>query len=379
MKRVILGVIIFAALISAQNNKNQAHSSRQISCRSCHSCDVPTKQDPCLLPCPREEMVTVHQSANEGPEVIKLDQLSNKYEPVVFSHKIHAQMSQMSGGCAGCHHYNTAGPVLPCSDCHSVERKREDLSKPDLQAAYHRQCINCHKEWSHSTDCTSCHELKGKNITASEKSVEMIKGKDHPKVEEPKKIVYETNNNKGRIVTFFHDEHVNIFKAECISCHQKENCTRCHDKQKNLQISSFSKPVKISKSKDEHHQPCFKCHEQDNCTKCHLDKPMEPFNHKISTGWALKSYHEKLDCNKCHKSIKFVKLNNNCSSCHSNFTAGFNHSVTGLKLDEIHTELECSDCHTDNNFSKTPDCSNCHEDKGFPKDKPGSLVKITKK
>jgi hypothetical protein len=324
-------------------------------------------------------MVTVHQSANDGPEIINLDRLSNKYMPVVFSHKIHAQMSQMSGGCAGCHHYNTAGPILPCSDCHSIERKREDISKPDLQAAYHRQCINCHNEWSHSTDCNSCHELKGINLTTSQKNFERIKGKDHPEVEEPKKIVYETNSDKGRTVTFFHDEHVNLFDAECITCHQKENCSRCHDKQKNLQVSSFSKPVKILKSKEEHHQPCFKCHAQDNCTKCHRDKPMGPFNHEISTGWALNRFHEKLDCIKCHKNSKFVKQNNNCTSCHNNFAAGFNHSVTGLKLDEIHIELECIDCHVENNFSKKPDCSNCHEDKSFPKDKPGNPVKVTKK
>ncbi|MGE5795206.1 MAG: cytochrome c3 family protein [Ignavibacteria bacterium] len=377
MQRVILGVLIFTTLISAQNNKN--HSFKQTSCKSCHSCDVPTKQDPCLLPCPREDMVTVHQSAVEGPEAVKLDQLSDKYMPVVFSHKIHAQMSQMSGGCIGCHHYNTAGPVLPCSDCHSVERKREDISKPDLQAAFHRQCINCHKEWSHSTDCTSCHELKGSNGNIIQQSEEKLKGKEHPKVEEPQKLVYETNYNKGKIVTFFHDEHVNKFNADCISCHQKENCSKCHDKGRNLQKISSSNQVKISKSKDDHHQPCFKCHEQDKCSKCHMDNPMKPFNHKISTGWALNKFHEKFECIKCHKNSKFVKLNNSCTSCHNNFTAGFNHNLAGLKLDEIHAELECSDCHAENDFSKLPECSNCHDDKSFPKDKPGKLIKITKK
>jgi DnaJ-class molecular chaperone len=106
---------------------------------------------------------------------------------------------------------------------------------------------------------------------------------------------------------------------------------------------------------------------------------MEPFNHKISTGWALNKFHEDLECIKCHKSGKFVKLDNSCTSCHSNFAAGFDHSATGLKLDETHAELECSDCHSEKDFSKLPDCSNCHDDKSFPKDKPGKLFKITKK
>ena len=70
-------------------------------------------------------MITVHQTAEEGPDVIKIDKLVSKYQPVTFSHKVHAQMSEMSGGCANCHHYNISGPILPCSDCHSVERKRE--------------------------------------------------------------------------------------------------------------------------------------------------------------------------------------------------------------------------------------------------------------
>jgi len=292
----------------------------------------------------------------------------------------------MSGGCAGCHHYNTAGPILPCTDCHSVERKREDLSKPDLQAAYHRQCINCHKEWSHSTNCTSCH-LEG-GIDLTKKVSDKFKGKTHPKVKEPEKLIYETKYNKGKIVTFFHNEHTTLFGADCIRCHQKENCTRCHDI-KNVQTISSDIPVKITKLGPQHHQPCFKCHANDECSNCHLDKPSGPFNHKISTGWALNRFHEKLECAKCHvehpdkvgrSNNKFIKLNNNCVSCHENFVAGaFNHSVTGLKLDETHTDFDCGDCHTENNFVNKPDCSSCHDDKSYPKDRPGSIVKISKK
>jgi DnaJ-class molecular chaperone len=108
---------------------------------------------------------------------------------------------------------------------------------------------------------------------------------------------------------------------------------------------------------------------------------MEPFNHKISTGWALGKYHEKLECAKCHGiSNKFTKLNNNCVSCHKNFAAGsFKHEKTGLKLDELHIDFDCKDCHTSGNFSDKTDCSGCHDDKSYPKDKPGTLVKLSKK
>lgn len=383
MKGLIFVVIILSNLVSAQINvKNLI--GKNASCKTCHTCDVPTKQNPCLVACPRESMITVHQTAEQGPDIVIIDKLADKYLPVSFSHKVHAQMSGMSGGCESCHHFNTAGPILSCSDCHSVERKRDDLSKPDLQAAYHRQCITCHKEWSGSSDCNSCHLSKGSQVVKKDPG-----GKDHPKVNEPEKLVYETNYNKGKIVTFFHKEHTNLFGADCVSCHQKESCTRCHDTN-NIQRVASDIPVKITKSSMQHHQPCFSCHANDECSKCHIEKPMDPFDHKISTGWALGKFHEKLECAKCHSEThtlktggrtgNFTGLSSNCISCHNNFTAGtFKHEKTGLKLDEIHMDLDCSDCHKENNFSKKTDCSDCHDDLSYPKDMPGTIAKVGKK
>jgi len=374
MKSLVTLIIIITTVTLAQNNTGN-HSLKNIDCKTCHACEVPTKQNPCLVACPRNEMITVHQSPEEGPVEIVIEKLKDKYLPVNFSHKVHAQMSEMSGGCANCHHYNTAGPIISCSECHSIERKREDISKPDLEAAYHRQCINCHKEWSHSTDCNSCHQPAGSTLSKKESD-----GKDHPNVSEPERLIYETNYSKGKFVTFYHNDHTKLFKADCVSCHQDNNCTRCHDVS-NIQIVSSNIPEKIRKSASEHHQPCFKCHENDKCSKCHIDKPAEPFNHKLSTGWALNRFHEILECTKCHGTgNNFARLDSNCNSCHNNFTPGsFEHKVTGLILDEVHSELECGDCHTENNFAVKPDCSACHDDKNYPADKPGNLVKLTKK
>lgn len=369
--KIFCSILLFSTLCFAQNHTKI--TGQKINCKTCHICDVPTEQDPCLVECPRTEMITVHQSPAQGPRIVKIDKLADKYLPVNFSHRTHAQMSEMSGGCANCHHYNTSAPIMACSDCHSIERKREDISKPDLQAAYHRQCIDCHKEWSRSTDCNSCHLKKGSAL-ADNRNV-----KDHPEVKEPVKLVYETNHNKGKIVTFFHNEHTKLFGAECVSCHKNDSCTRCHDVS-NVQTISSDIPEKITKSGSQHHQPCFTCHANDECSKCHLEKPMGPFNHKASTGWALNRFHEKLECSKCHSSGRFTELDNNCISCHKDFTAGsFRHEKTGLKLDEIHSEFDCSDCHIENNFVNKPACSGCHDDKSYPKDKPGSLIKLTKK
>ena len=73
------------------------------------TCDVPTKSEPCLVVCPREKMVTVYQKPEQTPELIVIDRIVDRYGPVYFSHRIHAQMSNMGGGCEGCHHLNTSG------------------------------------------------------------------------------------------------------------------------------------------------------------------------------------------------------------------------------------------------------------------------------
>jgi hypothetical protein len=386
---ILLFILISAPFLISQTKHSKGHpDSGKLSCKTCHACDVPTQQDPCLISCPRNRMVPVNEEAGKTVNVVTLDELSKKYMPVIFPHRDHAQMSEMSGGCVTCHHYNTDGPIQPCKNCHEYDRNGQDISKPDLEAAYHRQCINCHREWSHENNCVSCHALKTgnepftKNI--SEKKFSII---DHPKLTEPAKVVYETNYDKGKIVTFYHDEHTKIFGAECISCHKQENCTKCHDKNNPAPVQQQAPGTfyKIQKTSDQHHKPCFTCHKNDDCSLCHLDKPEGPFNHEVRTGWALNKFHQKLLCSKCHTSVStgmdahitFVKLDNKCQSCHKNFATGsFDHKLTGLKLDDNHKDLDCISCHENTDFSKSPTCVSCHDDKSFPKNKPGESVSL---
>jgi hypothetical protein len=379
--------ILLALLISysanSQNKIPKNYSVKGLSCKTCHICDVPTKQNPCLVGCPRGQMITVHQTAADAPDVIKIDILENKYAPVMFTHKIHSQMSQMAGGCASCHHFNNVGPILKCQSCHEAKRKREDISKPDLQGAFHRQCIQCHRAWSHTTDCTFCHALKS-DLAKSDKNVStsILNVKNHPEVPEPTKIVYETGYSDGALVTFFHDDHTKLFKINCTSCHKEESCNRCHDLKKvsDGDESALGEYIKARRPKEQQHKPCFNCHQDDPCIKCHRNKEATRFNHSLATGWPLSRFHEQLECSKCHGyNNEFVKLNNECKSCHPNFAPGkFNHSITGLELDENHKEASCTDCHQTKDFSN-PICTNCHDDKSYPKDKPGKQVKLSRK
>lgn len=381
---IIIPIVLLNINLFAQNKIGNTHSKQLIDCKSCHSCDVPTKQYPCLLDCPRMELITVHQKASDSPEVIVIDELVGQYSPVVFSHRIHAEMSNMSGGCGGCHHFNTSGPIQKCQNCHEIKRKRENISKPDLKGAYHRQCMNCHREWSGSTECVYCHSLKTDKKSGDEiQKVKQISGKKHPELHEPDKLVYRTNSNSGKLVTFYHSDHAKLFGIDCISCHKNDNCVNCHGVDKKLNSNKIKGDKSVPKlSFEQQHKRCISCHKADDCQSCHAEKEKSPFNHGSSTGWVLNKFHDQLSCQKCHGiKNKFSKVDSKCESCHKNFVSGsFDHKAAGLVLDETHSSFDCSDCHSENNFAKKTVCSDCHEPEyDFPKKKPGKVVSIGNK
>lgn len=351
------------------------HDKEKIDCKSCHDCEYPTRKDPCLSVCPRTD-VSVYHSPDEAPDVIVLDNLSNRYGPVVFTHKIHAEMSEMSHGCTGCHHYNTTGPVLKCVKCHEESRIREDLSKPDLEAAFHRQCMTCHRQWSRTTDCNSCHLPKGREgVKKMEELIAKGKATIHPPIIEPEKIVYNTSYEKGKVVTFYHNDHTKLFNLTCVSCHKDENCIKCHD----INLSKLHPNGNFTgakKSFEQHHKPCSSCHNVKNCSKCHSDKEIGPFNHYDVSGWRLGKFHEKLKCSNCHDEKFTKKLSRNCESCHKNFKSGsFNHDVTRLRLDDMHSGFDCSNCHASRDYISKFTCKTCHDDKDYPKFLPGKRLK----
>jgi len=289
------------------------------ACTDCHTCAKPTQEAPCLAPCPR-------LSATRGPDVVLLDQLSNQYVPVIFAHKLHAQMTEMTGGCELCHHYNPPNKVLPCRNCHGAASSPTNLEQPGLKGAYHRQCLNCHREWSHQTDCAVCHAKK----TAESVAVQVpdptdIMGMLHPNVEEPVIKIYHTKYEKGALATFRHKEHVERFGFKCVTCHREESCSRCHSpEEKQMHVKTLA----------DHHRPCLSCHgiveeRPQDCLHCHADEEVPRFSHER----------------------------------------------TGLVLDENHADNACFDCHLGSKFKETPSCGECHEqDITYPAKLPGTKV-----
>jgi len=378
MKKILVATLtlILTVGINAQQSPGKDHSKLNINCKTCHVCDVPTKDDPCLVACPRQKIATVYQKPEQTPELFVIDQISDRYGPVYFSHRLHAQMSVMSGGCENCHHFNTSGPILECNTCHESSRQREDVSRPDLKGAYHRQCMDCHREWSHETGCNTCHTLKKNLKDAKQENIQKkYSGKVHPVVLEPTHISYQTNSEKGKLVTFYHDDHTKKFGLTCATCHKQESCTKCHDVNRNSEVKL--KTVSIKKTFEEQHKNCISCHKEDNCSSCHSSTKLESFDHAKKTGWALSKHHIILACSKCHGSkLPYKKLDKKCSSCHQGWNKEtFKHTVTGLQLDETHSDLGCEDCHSENNYAEKPSCTNCHENYVYPKQKPGKLVR----
>ena len=79
---------------------------------------------------------------------------------VLFDHKTHTSDSGYGLSCTDCHHNLEEGDVNPqgCGECHEAES--EDPDVPKKSDAFHRQCIECHKNAGAGPEkCSSCHVM----------------------------------------------------------------------------------------------------------------------------------------------------------------------------------------------------------------------------
>lgn len=363
-------VLLFGLWQSAFSDQFDIHTTKGVDCSRCHECRNPTKQNPCLKPCPRpfrNLQSGTKMTSGQGPDIVILDELENLYEPVKFSHKLHADMANMNGGCVSCHHFtptNEAHP--PCKSCHSPQVLHDHVEQPGLKGAYHRQCINCHRDWSKETDCEICHALKAKK----EAEGENYKPRHYQPCREPERLVYRNEYEKGPVVTFFHSLHAHNYGLTCNDCHREDPCVACHYQGK--------KPVSVVNAQaDLMHHKCSACHNitaKGSCKKCHAKQEKTSFQHSF---WPLSRYHQKLTCNQCHPGGKPIsKLDKNCNACHRGWNSeNFKHSRVGIELNEIHIEMDCADCHVDRKFDQAPSCDNCHDEISYPSELPGKKVK----
>jgi hypothetical protein len=88
-----------------------------------------------------------------------IKQREDHYGPVRFMHTRHAAAIQ---DCAVCHHARpadkAAGETVRCSACHQESFRTDHPERLGLKAAYHQQCIDCHRtEAKGPVDCAGCH------------------------------------------------------------------------------------------------------------------------------------------------------------------------------------------------------------------------------
>jgi len=369
-----LGLALLLATVGRAAGPHDAFPSTDatdIDCLLCHDCEEPRPSEPCFKPCPSRTMLhmTSKHPLSEAPEMLLLDDLAEQYLPVDFNHKLHAEMAEMGNNCATCHHFSPPGRVPGCAECHGAKSVETNLRQPSLKGAYHRQCLSCHREWSHDTKCVLCH-LPADALLADGTGIDStdIIGISHPVITEPVKRVFNTPYKDGPIVTFHHKEHIELFDLTCANCHKEENCSYCHDLQK---------PARLAKTQEEVHAICNDCHAEAPCSKCHDTMERPGFSHE-ATGWALTGHHQDLGCRACHPTGKRItRIAPSCVNCHAGWTAGnFSHVITGLRLDETHAELDCEYCHLDLAYDEEPDCSNCHEDgRAYVDAPPGEVVR----
>ncbi len=337
---------------------SKAHGA-DLECAQCHACENPTKEDPCMVGCPRHHG-HFHSDArpDDGPDVVMIGELANLYDPVPFSHSLHATMSDMIGGCENCHHYGVAGePIQPCKECHDPAKSPVNLTMPSLKGAYHRQCMNCHLDWSHEKACNFCHHKHEEGAPVPEDPTDIV-GVQHPLIEATSSYYYNTSYEKGPIVSFHHTDHVEKFGLNCVDCHSGDSCARCHDQKSERTVPAGH----ITGSKGS----CTSCHAERSCDFCHDTQRKPEFNHATSVGWDLGERHEDLACIDCHGTPKefHLPMESQCMDCHSDWhDPDFDHgAVTGAAFSEDHEGLDCGDCHQTGNFYEEPTCDGCHDD-----------------
>ncbi len=119
-------------------------------------------------------------SENAFPENIVLDIAGEEYKPARFPHlKMVEKLDRLARDsklaarfhgstntlCSGCHHHMLPNQVQPssCRSCHG-NKPNPLLDIPDIKAAYHRQCLDCHQSMGikKAMGCTDCHEKADK-------------------------------------------------------------------------------------------------------------------------------------------------------------------------------------------------------------------------
>jgi hypothetical protein len=306
-------------------------------------------------------------SSAPTPDIAVIDDLARLYGPVVFDHTLHVEMCEITGDCGNCHHQTPADvPITGCRECHSITRAADELRRPSLKGAFHRQCLDCHREWSGANACGFCHVEVGATPSVCGPSEiseisEFVGERPLHKSPEPS-YVYETERETLAVVTFHHADHVEVFGLACADCHRDDSCDSCH--------GAGSARRVVSREQD-----CATCHSESTCTTCHEPAQKRRFEHGVAAGWALGSGHEQLACAECHGSGTGATVGEptslRCRGCHeAAHGAGLDQRGAEVPLLGSHAFFECTSCHEGAGAGAVR-CLDCHDERSYPAFLPG--------
>jgi hypothetical protein len=171
------------------NGVNQAQRPDNATCQQCHMPLPGTVTSPQQKFALAETMLksrkmpTDSSAAGDIPDKVVIQELSKKFQAVEMDHLKHVASlangmkdSQLANHfhsapgamCQGCHHNSPASHKPPnCISCHAkvhgVAADTSAAGRPGLQAAFHGQCMSCHKDMGVkpvATACTECHQKK---------------------------------------------------------------------------------------------------------------------------------------------------------------------------------------------------------------------------
>ena len=157
-----------------------------LTCQNCHSAEISSDAQRSDHPSLAARELESRQAGTatfddeDIPQTVEIDSLTNKYEAVKLPHRkivdplfndikdnklakyFHREKGTL---CQGCHHNSPVTKNPPkCGSCHGRPFNEKDPFKPGLMAAYHRQCMECHREMGIqkpvATNCTACHREK---------------------------------------------------------------------------------------------------------------------------------------------------------------------------------------------------------------------------
>ena len=168
-----------------------SNDSNKAICSSCHS----GKREGSISSKPLSLSAL---NTTEVSEKVTIKIIEKEYEPSVFPHrKVISKLIEISNEsrmatyfhkntqtiCKGCHHRSSAEAEVQknqppfCRNCHAISFDKQNLNRPRLLAAYHRQCLGCHEEMNiRQKGCTDCHKEKsqGKVLSRNMTQGEMI-------------------------------------------------------------------------------------------------------------------------------------------------------------------------------------------------------------